>query len=107
MHALDQGSLLFIGGVVGGVLLALWALGAWLGTLSQPEQKDPELEAALKLPPEKRERALIRWLLHIGPRRQPPPSDDEPEQRRSLAPSHQRPPGFVGLSTRRLRPRAR
>ena len=30
MHALDQGSLLVIGGVVGGVLLGLWALGAWL-----------------------------------------------------------------------------
>ena len=93
MHALDQGSLLFIGGVVGGVLLALWALGAWLGTLSQPEQKDPELEAALKLPPEKRERALIRWLLYIGPRRQPPRTDDE---RRSPVPPHQRPPGSGG-----------
>jgi hypothetical protein len=89
MHALDRGSLLFIGGVVGGVLLALWAFGAWLGTLSQPEQKDPELEAALKLPPEKRERALIRWLLYIGPRRQPPPTDE----RRSPAPPPQRPPG--------------
>jgi hypothetical protein len=76
MHALGQESLLVIGGVVGGVLVALWILGAWLGTLNQPEQKDPELEAALKLPPEKRERALIRWLLYIGPRRPPPPTDD-------------------------------
>ena len=76
MRALDQGSLLFIGGVVVAVLLGLWALGAWLGTLSQPEQKDPELEVALKLPPEKRERALVRWLLYIGPRRPPPPSKD-------------------------------
>ena len=76
MHAPDQGSLLFIGGVVGVVLLGLWALGAWLGTPSQPEQEDPDLEAALKLPPEKQERALIRWLLYIGPRRPPPPSKD-------------------------------
>jgi hypothetical protein len=76
MHALEQGSLLLIGGVVAGVLLFLWVFGAWLGTVKQPEQKDPELEAALKLPPDKRERALIRWLQYIGPRRPPPPDDD-------------------------------
>jgi hypothetical protein len=69
---LDGDSLLRIGAVVGGVLLALMLLGAWLGKVHQPRQDDPELEAALKLPPEQRESALIRWLMYIGPRRPPP-----------------------------------
>jgi len=47
-------------------------LGSWLGSLHQPKQDDPELDAALKLPPEHREPALIRWLWYIGPRRRPP-----------------------------------
>jgi len=71
---LDRGSLLLMGGVVAGVLLALMLLGAWLGTLEQPQQDDPELKAALQLPPEQRASALIRWLLYIGPRRRPPPT---------------------------------
>jgi hypothetical protein len=58
--------------VVGAVLLALLLLGGWLGRVHQPQQDDPELEAALKLPPEQRESALIRWLMYIGPRRRPP-----------------------------------
>jgi hypothetical protein len=70
---LDRASLLQVGAVVTGVLLALLLLGAWLGRLSQPQEDDPELKAALDLPPEQRESALIRWLLHIGPRRRPPP----------------------------------
>jgi len=74
MHGLEGTSLLFIGAV----LLALLVLGRWLGTLHQPEQDDPELKAALELPPEKRERALIRWMLYIGPRRHPP--TDSPRQ---------------------------
>jgi hypothetical protein len=37
-------------------------LGACLGTLHQPEQDDPEMKAALQLPPEQRESALLRWL---------------------------------------------
>jgi len=70
---LDRGSLLLMGGVVAGVLLGLMLLGAWLGTLNQPEEDDPELKAALQLPPRQRESALIRWLFYIGPRRRPPP----------------------------------
>jgi len=75
---LDHGTLLVMGAAVCGVLFALWLLGAWLGSLNQPEQDDPELKAALALPPEKRDRALVRWLLGIGPRRRPPGSPPPP-----------------------------
>jgi len=75
---LDRGSLLLMGGVVAGVLLALMLLGSWLGTLKQAEQDDPELKAALQLPPEQRKSALIRWLLYIGPRRRPPTQPPPP-----------------------------
>ena len=78
MHELDRGSLLLMGAVVGGVLLALMLLSTWLGPLNQPEQDDPELKAALELPPKERESALIRWLLYIGPRRRPPPPPPPP-----------------------------
>ncbi len=80
MHELDHGSLLLMGVVAGGVLLALMLLGAWLGSLNQPEQDAPELKAALELPPEQRESALIRWLLYIGPRRRPPPPPPGPPE---------------------------
>jgi hypothetical protein len=72
---LDRGSLLLMGAVVGAVLLALLLLGSWLGGLKPPAQEhdNPELKAALELPPEQRQSALIRWLLYIGPRRRPPP----------------------------------
>jgi hypothetical protein len=70
---IDPGSLLLMGAGVVAVLLAFMLLGAWLGTLEQPEKDDPELKAALRLPPEQRESALHRWLWYIGPRRRPPP----------------------------------
>jgi hypothetical protein len=78
VHALDRGSLLLIATVVGGVLLAFMLFGSWLGSLNQPEQDDPELKAALDLPPEQREPLLVRWLLYIGPRRRPPPPPPPP-----------------------------
>jgi len=74
MHGLDPDSLLTIGALLGAVLLGLALFGAWLGTLPQPGQEDEELKAALRMPPGKREPALVRWLLHIGPRRRPPES---------------------------------
>ena len=78
MHPLEGRSLLYVGAVVVGVLVGLMFLGTWLGTLKQPEQDDPELKAALDLPPEQRAPVLIRWLLDIGPRRRPPPPPPRP-----------------------------
>ena len=73
MTPIDHGALLLMGAGVVAVLLALMLLGAWLGTLHQPEQDDPEMKAAIQLPPEQRESALLRWIMYIGPKRRPPP----------------------------------
>lgn len=73
MPEIDRGSLLLMGGVVAGLLLALMLLGQWLATVNQPREVDPDLKAALQLPEEDRARALVRWILRIGPRRSPPP----------------------------------